>query len=408
MMSFLVFFTLASCDKREVKTYIQGDQVTLDGVIYTYYDEENLYSKEIPFVQEKEHKSYYNYYYYDMSELDNKQPISTYDGGLIHYLDGNEIYGKKEFYAEAFHYFLKNCDLAFSPSTAEFYRIKDYFSPSFISNGFIVTGYTSDLGKNVIIPEKVNDIRVIQIGYKAFENAPMETFSFLTTDEYNKPHQPYYELVHPFAFSNCPNLIEIQTYARVLSMGISNCPKLEKVSYITPTSDCTLYNLPSLTSLKDIDARAIESRSFKTVDRICFYQTRGFRKSSIYLCPKLQEITGIRLSQRGNVIYDYYVPFYAFDNYSIMLRDMYFVVKGYERAYTITYNPETLEMYLPCLNTGLNYTGELYKDPTSSSIEEKEDAFYVEVSYPKIIEGVTDWPTEFCSPIQLKIPKISK
>ncbi|MCM1131482.1 MAG: hypothetical protein NC310_05270 [Roseburia sp.] len=400
----MVSLTVISCGNKneEPKDFKQGDEVIKDGVIYTYYDEENLYEKEIPFVEEENYKSYYNYYYYDMSDVKNKKKITTFEGNLLAY---DKLANRYHFNPIPFQNYLEKCDLAFSPSIAEYYRIKDYFSPNFLSNGFVITGYTKDLPKDVVIPKKVYDIKVIQIGYKAFENALMETFTFLTDALIN--NEIHFELIHPFAFSNCPNLVDLKASARVLSMGISNCPKLEKISYITPTSDCSLYNLSSLTSILDCNPQPIES--FVDDDyhsKVCFYQTWGFVKSSIYLCPKLEKITGESLTRRNRVVYRGSFPYYAFDTYEIVLKDLYFIVKGYEKAYTITYNKETLELNLPYLNTGLNYTGEIYKDLESTLIEEKEDAFYITISYPKISEELTDWPKDdFNDPIVLKISK---
>ena len=181
LMLFLCIMSLsvfASCKKEaeEVRTFKQGDEVVKDGVIYTYYDEENLF-KDTPFIEEDNYKSYYNYYYYDMSDFTDKKKITAFEGDLLEY---DALSDGIKFNPVPFRYFLENCDLAFSPTTAEFYRLKDYFSLSYVPNGFIVTGYTEDLPKDVVIPSKIYNDCVLQIGFKAFENAPMETLTFIT------------------------------------------------------------------------------------------------------------------------------------------------------------------------------------------------------------------------------------
>lgn len=404
---------VSSCQKETediTKEYKQGDQVIQDGVIYTYYDELGLFGEEMPFVDEGNYKSFYNYYYYDMSDYKNKDEITPFLGDLVH--TEYDIYAIRSFNKDVFHNYLKKCDRIYSPNSAQFYRLKDYFSPTRISNGFIVTGFTKDLPKDVVVPSKLKDIPVTQIGFKAFEEAPMETFIF-ETPKYAVDYLNF-TLIHPFAFSNCPNLVELKSHARVLSMGISNCPKLKSMENVRPTMDCSLYNLPELETLIDIDTSAFypffenlyknDNGYYDSPHTVSFYQTCGFEKSSIYLCPKLRKITGEKLSKRLNVVYMGSSPYYAFDDYSIMLLDTMFSIKT-PYGFPLTYNPDTLEVNLPYLNTGLNYKGELYKDPKSTKIEENENHFEVPVSYPKIEEDMTDWSKTFNDPITLKINK---
>lgn len=209
---------------------------------------------------------------------------------------------------EIFLKFLKYSDPVYSPQTAYFYRLKDFFSLDLLGEGFIVTGYTKDLKKQVEISKLVEEKPVLQIGFKAFENAPMESFTFISKSDY----LPLPGIIHPYAFSNCENLSMIKSDCRVLSMGISNCSKLEEIYNITPTTDCSLYNLPSLIRIKDCDPRPIESQMGDRYTGLAIRATSGLRKSSIYLCPNLSVLTGTMLSKRNNVIfYGSQFPYYT-------------------------------------------------------------------------------------------------
>ncbi|MDE7161289.1 MAG: hypothetical protein K2N65_00870, partial [Anaeroplasmataceae bacterium] len=282
------------------------------------------------------------------------------------------------------------------------------FSPKVLGEGFIVTGYTKDIEKDVEIPREIENTPVIQIGFKAFENAPIETFTYL----YSNPPYPtisVYNLIHPFAFSNCENLATIKTDARVLSMGISNCPNLEEIYYITPTTDCSLYNLPKLKRIVDCRPYPIYSTKdgYGSTDFVWLYGTHtgGLRKSLFYNCPSLSELTGYNLERRKNVVYIGGVPYYAFDNYTIMLRDLLFTNFNCDSLCCALYNQEN-EIYLPYINNGLNYKGNLFLKPESEAIKEEEDAFYVTTAYPKIIDGADSYAgEEYDEPIILKIPK---
>ena len=402
---FCMLLGLSACKekKEEPKEFKQGDVVTKDGIIYTYYTYEELYETAIPFVEEDSPKSYYNYYYYDMSSYKEQPAIVPFEGTLF-----VEDSFPVTYYPDVFYNFLTYSDPIYSPQTAYFYRLIDYFSPEVLGEGFIVTGYTEDIKKDVEIPMEMENTPVIQIGFKAFENAPIETFTYLC---YKKPYAtfPVYNIIHPFAFSNCENLKTIKTDARVLSMGISNCPNLEEIYYITPTTDCSLYNLPKLKRI--VDCRPVPIKTYDAKEdgyecHVLLHSTSGLRKSSIYLCPNLSEITGKNLSKRDNVVYySSYYPYYVFNDYTIMLRDVYFTNLNSDKYGYVLYNKDN-EIYLPYINNGLNYKGNLFLKPESEAIKEEEDAFYVTTAYPKIIDGADSYAgEEYDEPIILKIPK---
>ena len=415
LVTMLIGVSACKENREEPKEFKQGDVVVEEGIIYTYYTYKELYETAIPFVEEDSPKSYYNYYYYDMSSYKEQPAIVPFEGQLVEF---NHVSEYRVLYnSDVFYNFLTYTNPIYSPQNAYFYRLIDYFSPKVLGEGFIVTGYTEEVKKNVEIPTKIGDTPVIQVGFKAFENAPIETFTFMENNPLNV-NDTVYNIIHPFAFSHCENLTTIKTNARILSMGISHCPNLEEIYSITPTTDCSLYNLPKLKCIADCNPHPIQSEyprysfengsTFNEEEFITLYCSSGFRKSSIYLCPNLSEIAGHSLSRRNNVVYIYNdIPYYAFDNYTIVLKDFLFTNLSYEKYCCALYNTEN-EIYLPYINNGLNYNGELSIDPESEAIKEEEDAFYVTTAYPKIIEGATFYVADaYEEPIVLKIPKKS-
>lgn len=394
---FVSMLTLISCrPKNTIKVFNQGDMITKDGIVYTYYDKDTLYKTSIPFVEEAKYKPYYNYYYYDMSDYKDQKEIIPFEGDLM-----LESIHPRAFNSEIFLKFLKYSDPVYSPQTAYFYRLKDFFSLDLLGEGFIVTGYTKDLKKQVEIPKLIEGKPVLQIGFKAFENAPMESFTFISKSDY----LPLPGIIHPYAFSNCENLSMIKSDCRVLSMGISNCSKLEEIYNITPTTDCSLYNLPSLIRIKDCDPRPIESQMGDRYTGLAIRATSGLRKSSIYLCPNLSVLTGTMLSKRNNVIfYGSQFPYYTFDHYDLMLKDIFFNIPGDDAYKFVACYDEHNELYLPFLNHGLNYKGTLFLDPLSEKVEMEEDSFFTYITYPKIEEGMTYFTKDsFHEPIYLKL-----
>lgn len=389
---FLIFFmgafAFTACKPNETQNdeYKQGDQVVLDGVIYTYYDEENL-EKTTPFQSETEYKPYYNYYYYDMSSYSEQPAIHVFEGEFFH--------KKMEFWPETFYDFLTYCDAKHSPSFAYFFRLRDFFPDSLVS-GFIVSGYTKELPDEVVILSNIDGIPVTQIGFKAFMNAPMRKLSFLTEDSYKMKTT----LIHPFAFFNCNNLVDIESNARVLSMGISSCQNLKEISYIGLFSDCSLFHLPNLSSLNQCDPRPYFDLTSQDIQ---LSNTCGLRKSCIYDCPKAG-ITGYNLySNNGVIYYDNIYPFYihfTLNPVEIKWSDKWFEKNGH---YHWMYDEKTMQLYIPFMNNGLNINYKFFIEEGSQLIKEEADGIYVNVSYPKIIKGATYFSGIYEDPLTLKI-----
>lgn len=243
------------------------------------------------FKDEENYKSYYEYYYYDMSDYQNQKEMKS-----IYYSDGLNV---------------KDSYLVNKPTTAYYFRLCNTFLP--VGDGFIIKGYTDKLPKDVLIPQFLFGKPVRQIGFKAFENAPMETFKIF--DDFGD------RIVHPYAFSNCKNLKSIWiTEAYYLSMSINNCESLEDVGgFFKPFGDCVCYNLPNLVSFW-----GVSFDSFANHSPIFYLCQGGIRKSYFYKCPKLVELSSSVTSSaldyytENNVIYTPRgVPIHVLNNYEV-------------------------------------------------------------------------------------------
>lgn len=410
---FFLSFSLLSCKnkQKEKKVYEEGDQIIQNGIVYTYYTQETLYMEPIPFVEEENYKPYYNYYYYDMSDVKNQNAIDIRFRGRLKGMYGQ---GYLNFYPETFYDYLRYTDPIHSPTDAYFFRLGDFLSSidtykfevddsdNTLEGGFVVTSYTEKLQENVVVDMVIDDIPVLHIGYKAFENAPMKTFEFTSSLVQDVV------FIHPYAFSSCQNLEKVTTNACVLSMGICNCPKLKIIEKIRLSSDCSLYNLQNLRYLYDLDARPLRPLNSSGYSDHGFYQSIGIRKSSIYLCPKVN-LMGRELKEKDHVYYYKDFPYYCrYDRFKITLKDEYFTNLRYDNYACITYNPETMQMYLPFLNSGIKeFKCEIEIDPNSKHIEQREDGYYVQVRFPKIERGLKFYSEEYLDSIELKIiPKL--
>ncbi len=393
ILSVITILTLISCKEKESiddpKEFETGDIVEYNGVIYEYIKDyadipmayqDNL---EYVFEEEEDYKAFYHTYYLDMSDYKTQPNL------------------RESIRKQGWLEFLKNNSIKESPTNPFAFYIGYYFFDFFINkshtrvstNSFIVKGYTDDLPENVVIPDSIYGHEVDQIGYRAFENAPMVT---LTCEGRPRNWEDIF-LVHPYAISNCENLREIKfeaSFGAIMSMGISNCDNLERVEGITPTMDCSFYNLPKLKEVEDIRFLFFSYDVFT----MC-YGLGGIRKSFFYNCPRIKTFTGAkiinsssRISITNNTVYyengyPYYsIPIYVFNDFVAIINDGFFTHgedKGFH-LYTIMYNPETLEAYIPLLNDGLNKKGTFlffhrYQD--ASSVIEDETGIYINAIY---------------------------
>ncbi len=379
-LAILSVLTLVSCKKEEdintPKEFKTGDIVTFNGVIYEYID---IYkdiplkgeeAKEYIFEEEENYKAYYNYYYLDMSDYKN-QPKLREDKSLLDPWSFRENFNTvKNSPIEPYAFFV----------LSYLERIVEY--PETTNGSFIVKGYTEDLPENVIIPEKIHGKYVSQIGYRAFENAPMKTLSANTVN-----------YVHPYAISQCNHLKEINLNgSSLMSMSICNSKNIEKITGIRVSMDCCLYNLPKLAKLEDTCPLYYLEESWGYYHNC--YGLGGIRKSFFYNCPRLESITGKdyytsrEIQTVANTVYldygnEYAFPIYVYKNYTAVIDDVVFTDAG-RWDYTILYNPNTLEAYIPFLNDGLEKEGMIlfrHHEQGPESVMEDETGIYINATY---------------------------
>lgn len=358
---FFVLFILVcmSCSKKE-NEFNEGDQYIEDGIIYTYY---NL-DIERPFKKEA-NENFYNQYYYDMSNIETLSDVDLFP-------EHSENSG--DYWDVLYKYYSSPL---YAPIDAVSYKLNDMYD---LEKGFIVTGYTNDVSSDVFIRGKIKDEYVYGIGFKALTLAPIKSIKIMNE---------HFFIIHPYAFDGCNELLDIKTRKDkviVLSMGISNCNNLKYISGITLFSDCSLYNLNSLVSLEFLN-------DLKH-DRYGSIIGTGLRKSSIYLCPNLKEINLVNTSsivwsgsnysfvyhQDGNYISFNSIPFYVFDNYKIELSDKLYT--KYQGGF-ICYD-ENNNAYLPFLNNGLNYVGEITIAEGSEKFSLEDGHIYFNFDKPDI------------------------
>ncbi len=384
-LAILSVLTMVSCKKEKEdintpKEFKTGDIVTYNGVIYEYLDMlndiRNLKGEEAIkyfFKEEEDYKAFYSTYYLDMSDYKN-QPKLKYDPNITDF----------EWEFTRYH------SPRYSPTLPYAFYIPTYFyDESFFKHereeggSFIVKGYTENLPKDVVIPERIHGKRVSQIGYRAFENAPMITLTLESNT---------FKLIHPYAISHCNNLKEITGLGYVMSMGISNCENLEYINEISPTMDCSLYNLPML---QKIENYTVFYSDISTIVPPSCYGLGGIRKSYFYNCPRLSSITGetrehsITLSTTFNTVFinlgltDSSIPLYVYNHYTAIIDDRVFTEAG-EWVYTVLYNPDTLEAYVPFLNDGLEKEGTIlfrHHKQGPEAITEDETGIYINATY---------------------------
>ncbi len=327
---------------------------------------------EYVFTEEEDYKAFYSTYYLDMSDYKN-QPTLKDDPNIM----------DLEWDFSGYHSPKYSPTLPYAFYVPSYFYDGDFFEIELYEKGsFIVKGYTENLPKDVVIPMRIHGKRVSQIGYRAFENAPMLTLTLESNT---------FRLIHPYAISHCNNLKEITGLGCVMSMGVSNCENLEYINKISPTMDCSLYNLPMLEKIENFHFFLNDGYPFP---EIC-YGLGGIRKSYFYNCPRLSSITGetrehsITLSTTFNTVFinlgltDSSIPLYVYNHYTAIIDDRVFTEAG-TWVYTVLYNPDTLEAYVPFLNDGLEKEGTIlfrHHKQGPEAVTEDETGIYINATY---------------------------
>ena len=382
-LAILSVLTLVSCKKEKEdintpKEFKTGDIVIYNGVIYEYLDMlndiRNLKGEEATkyfFKEEEDYKAFYSTYYLDMSDYKN-QPTLKDDPNIL----------DLEWDFSGYHSPKYSPTLPYAFYVPSYFYDGDFFEIELYEKGsFIVKGYTENLSKDVVIPMRIHGKRVSQIGYRAFENAPMLTLTLESNT---------FRLIHPYAISHCNNLKEITGLGCVMSMGVSNCENLEYINKISPTMDCSLYNLPMLEKIENF--HFFLNRGYPAPETC--YGLGGIRKSYFYNCPRLSSITGeteehnIVLSTTFNTVYINFwyrhsIPLYVYNHYTAVIEDSVFTDIG-TWVYSVLYNPDTLEAYVPFLNDGLEKEGTIlfkHNEQGPEAVTEDETGIYINATY---------------------------
>ena len=224
----------------EVKEFQNGDQVIQNGVIYTFVSWDELMGlngiRVYDFNECQRGVVFHHYYYFNMA--DRKQvPITPILGEVRHRL---RVYSSEQH--QNWQLMYHRCGL--NDYFALYHMLADR-SNGVYGSGFIASGYTNRLGRNVRIADQINGNNVIAIGYRAFENSRMRTLRWDTRGG----------IILPYAFNTSERLREIRlNQGIILSKGISNLNRLIKISGIEHPLEASLYNLPNLTSLIEFGA----------------------------------------------------------------------------------------------------------------------------------------------------------
>ncbi len=383
ILSFITIFTLLSCQKKESidnpKEFQPGDIVEFNGVIYEYMDIwDDITGKatlEYVFEEEENYLSFYDVYYLDMSEYKNQPKLR----------EDKNIFNLTTFDNSLRHNPIQKYAMRVSGSINPL----DYTSYLY-DDVFVVKGYTEQLPKNVIIPPKIHGKYVTQIGFKAFQHAPMESICI----------KGYYTIVHPFAINQCDYLKELVcNNSLILSMGISDCKNIEKISGISPTMDCSLYRLEKLKEIHDLDIYINNNQPLYGC-----YGMGGYRKSFFYQCPMLESLIGeniyneTSISEAFNTVYYNFsygisIPLYVKNHYTAIIDDVVYIHNDSQDMewFSIMYNPDTLEAYVPFLNDGLEKEGRfIFKNSSGlDSVIEDETGIFIRAMYRNPIFNAT-------------------
>ena len=354
IISTILLILLVSCKEEESNIvfkdkYEVGDVIEVDNIIYTYTNLLELgpfsFNDETP-------DSCYRYYYTDMSNK-NQPEITGYDSHLFDDVKYRDVYLSPEAYYYDFH----NRSLE-----------GDYRANSF---GFLVTSCNKDLEGDVVIPSMLGEHLVIGIGINAFKDSKIKSLTL----EYSDTNR--FNLIHPYAISNCPNLefIKLNSEAVCLSMAISDCPKLKEITNLNAYFDCTLYNLESLETINNFNDGFVSFINWYELDNVKYqyfaqfpHYLSGQEKSVFYLCPNIKNLNTRDDYENyyfwiGNVLYYHKID--MVNNictfYPIYVRKgnnqiIYLSLKNFTRisstSFAVKINAKKEVFYLPCINNG--------------------------------------------------------
>lgn len=353
-----------------------------------------------------DHELFHDYYYYDMSDLDNQKTIVSYDdlakNAGIHDTNLYNAYGfaKKtspEAVPDKTSYVQTNHFVNFLQPEDQSHR------PSWITSGFVISSFTDELKKNIVVPATIEGYPVFGVGYRAFESASMESIRFKSESI----------LVLPFALNHCPNLKSVSFASRwtvLFSMAVANCPVLETIDQINFMMDASLYNLPKLNKITNYSydvvfaSKQIEHTGIRA--NYAIEANHGTRKSAFYLCPNIQEITmektlynvPYKIEEDDDILYlrridknpsEFQVPLYLktkkeSENQTWIIKHSLYLRRP-DKFMNGLFDAESKKCIFPYMNDGYQRNVLFDRDTLNSQFEIVGDKIYCSPTYPEAL-----------------------
>ena len=240
ILFFAILMVLMACADEE-RVFENGDQVTRNGVIYTFVDHDELWGRNEVRVYDFKNNDkplFHHFYYFDM--LDSSQdPITPFERFYHNELKDHSEYDKELLILIRIMYYHRR--------TNDFFKLAHLIEAyTQHRNGvFFISGFTNKIDGNVRIPETIHGNNVVGIGYRAFENSMIRTFRWDSS---------LGGVILPYAFENSNNLREIvlPDSSLLLSKSITNLTRLRSLHGVRAPMEAALYNLPSLETISGI------------------------------------------------------------------------------------------------------------------------------------------------------------
>lgn len=359
LLMLLLILPLLGCVKEAEKpitikdNYEDGEEITIDYVTYRYYSDDSIFNLK-PFSFNNP-ESLNSIYYTDMSNT-NQEEISN----DLSFYETYPLYGNYDYINIIGHSILV------------------------YGNGFLAVDCDKEYEGEITILKKIGKFKVLGLGYNCFNNAKVKSI-ILPLYKEDTSEEPYFNprpVICPYAISNCPNLEYINLgNTLALSMAVNNCSNLSEIEGLRGFCDATLYNLPQLTTLTDVDLGMYVG---KTVGDDYLYPVQsgfipgnyfGFKKSMFYNCPNISNVESkdtfwirntlyyldARVTSNENNDYIYYTepwPIYLREtekSYPYRGDMLYLPIDNLlimNEFFQVAYDLEKAEFYLPCLNNG--------------------------------------------------------
>ena len=226
LSTILAILILTSCNN-EINI---GDEIIKDGLIYEVVDVSD-YRFDLPVYEKDSDSFWHGYYYIDMTLEEEYLPLKPYNLNNI-----NDI--NKDMYR---YYPYDNDQILDTslPYTLLAYNIYyNYATTHQIDKALIIKGYTKDIKNDVVIPDSINGISVMALGYKSLANLNINSLN-IERDL----------LILPYALSNVrinelnitPTYKELSTYLFSCAVSNSYINNININSFVS-LGDAAIYN----------------------------------------------------------------------------------------------------------------------------------------------------------------------